>query len=107
MKKYSEFVDIQEHNPMTVRNIVKKVNPLDNLQTRLKRKGLAGAAKETLKKQLDKINPLSGINKARTATNKKDLAALKDTRTSLKNKLAVITPKINKLEDKLYGRKKP
>ena len=38
MKKYSEFVEIQEHNPMTVRNIVKKVNPLDNLQTRLKMK---------------------------------------------------------------------
>tara|TARA_Y100000310_G_scaffold193369_1_gene193339 strand:+ start:287 stop:598 length:312 start_codon:yes stop_codon:yes gene_type:complete len=100
MLTYSKFKDVQEHNPLAVRNIIKKINPLENLRDKIGKKGLAGKAKEILKKKLDKLNPLSDINKARTMAKKKDLKGLKKNRDSIKQKLGVLNVKINDLEDK-------
>ena len=99
MLTYSNFKDVQEHNPLAVRNIIKKINPIKKLRDKLGRKGLAGNAKKALQKKLDALNPLSDINKARTMAKKKDLRGLKDKRDSIKQKLGVLNVQINDLED--------
>ena len=101
MRTYSEFKDIQEHNPLAVRNIIKKINPIEKLRDKIGKKGIAGKAKELLKKKLDKLNPLSDINKARTMAKKKDLSGMKDKRDAIKQKLGVLNVQINDLEDEL------
>ena len=101
MLTYSKFKEIQEHNPLAVKNIIKKINPLDKLQDKFKKKGLSGMAKDVIKKKIDKMNPFSDINKANTMAKKKDLKGLKNTRTGLKQKLGVLNVKINDLEDKV------
>ena len=78
MLTYSKFKDVQEHNPLAVRNIIKKINPIEKLRDKIGKKGIAGKAKELLKKKLDKLNPLSDINKARTMAKKKDLSGMKE-----------------------------
>ena len=99
MLTYSEFKDVQEHNPLSISNIIKKINPLDKLQDKLKKKGLSGMAKDVLKKKLDKLNPFSDINKARTQAKKKDLKGLKKQRDAINQKLGVLKVQINDLED--------
>ena len=101
MLTYSKFKDVQEHNPLAVANIIKKINPIEKLRDKIGKKGLAGKAKEILKKKLDKLNPLSDINKARTMTKKKDKDGLKKQRNALKQKLGVLNVQINDLEDEL------
>ena len=101
MLTYSKFKDVQEHNPLAVRNIIKKITPIEKLRDKIGKKGIAGKAKELLKKKLDKLNPLSDINKARTMAKKKDLSGMKDKRDAIKQKLGVLNVQINDLEDEL------
>ena len=101
MLTYSKFKDVQEHNLLAVRNIIKKINPIEKLRDKLGRKGLAGNAKKALQKKLDALNPFSDINKARTMTKKKDLSGMKDKRDAIKQKLGVLNVQINDLEDEL------
>ena len=101
MLTYSKFKDVQELNPLAVRNIIKKINPIEKLRDKIGKKGIAGKAKELLKKKLDKLNPLSDINKARTMAKKKDLSGMKDKRDAIKQKLGVLNVQINDLEDEL------
>lgn len=101
MRTYSEFKDVQEHNPLAIRNIVKAINPLDKLTDKLRKKGISGMAKDALKKKIDKLNPFSDMNKARTMAKKKDLKGLKKQRDSLNQKLGVLKVKINDLEDEV------
>ena len=102
MKTYKEFKDVQEHNPLSVSNIIKKINPLSKLTdklAKLKKRGLKGVALDAIKKKADKLNPFSDMNKARTMAKKKDLRGLKDKRDSLNQKLGVLKVQINDLED--------
>ena len=102
MRTYSEFKDIQEHNPLAVSNIIKKINPLSKVTdklAKLKKRGIKGVALDAIKKKADKLNPFSDINKARTMAKKKDLKGLKDKRNSIKQKLGVLNVQINDLED--------
>ena len=99
MRTYSEFKDIQEHNPLAISNIIKKINPIERLRDKIGKKGIAGKAKELIKKKLDKLNPLSDINKARTMAKKKDLKGLKKQRDAINQKLGVLKVQINDLED--------
>ena len=99
MLTYSEFKDVQEHNPLSISNIIKKINPLDKLQDKFKKKGLSGMAKDVLKKKIDKMNPFSDINKANTMAKKKDLKGLKKQRDAINQKLGVLKIQINDLED--------
>ena len=101
MLTYSKFKDVQEHNPLAVRNIIKKINPIEKLRDKLGRKGLAGNAKKALQKKLDALNPFSDINKVITKAKKKDLKGLKKNRDSIKQKLGVLNVKINDLEDEV------
>ena len=98
MLTYSEFKDVQEHNPLSISNIIKKINPLDKLQDKIKKRGLSGSAKDVLKKKIDKLNPLSDINKATTKAKKKNLKKMKANRTKMKATLDVLSKKINELE---------
>ena len=99
MLTYSEFKDVQEHNPLAVANIIKKINPLDKLTDKFKKKGLSGMAKDVLKKKIDKMNPFSDINKANTMAKKKDLKGLTKQRDAINQKLGVLKVQINDLED--------
>ena len=102
MKTYREFKDVQEHNPLAVSNIIKKINPLSKLTDKLdklKKRGLAGAALDAIKKKADKLNPFSKMNKARTMAKKKDLKGLKKQRDAINQKLGVLKVQINDLED--------
>ena len=104
MLTYSEFKDVQEHNPLAVRNIIKKINPLDKVTdklAKLRKRGVKGVALDALKKQADKLNPFSALNKARTMAKKKDLRGLKDKRVEIKQKLDVLNIQINDLEDEV------
>ena len=101
MKTYSEFKNVQEHNPLAISNIIKKINPLDKVMDKLKKKGLSGMAKDALKKKLDKLNPFSDMNKANTMAKKKDLKGLKKQRDAINQKLGVLKVKINDLEDEV------
>ena len=102
MLTYKEFKDVQEHNPLAVANIIKKINPLSKLQdklAKLKKKGIAGVALDAIKKKIDKMNPFSDINKANTMAKKKDLKGLKKQRDAINQKLGVLKIQINDLED--------
>jgi hypothetical protein len=102
VKTYREFKDVQEHNPLAVSNIIKKINPLSKLTDKLdklKKRGLAGAALDAIKKKADKLNPFSDMNKARTMAKKKDLKGLKKQRDAINQKLGVLKVQINDLED--------
>jgi len=102
MRTYSEFKDIQEHNPLALRNIIKKINPLDKLQDKLRRSGgISGMAKKAMQKKIDALNPMSDINKKRTMSKKKELRKLKGDRKSINKKLKVMSKRINDLEDEV------
>ena len=94
MLTYKEFKDVQEHNPLAVAKNIKKINPLDKLTDKFKKKGLSGMAKDVLKKKIDKLNPLSDINKATTKAKKKNLKKMKANRTRMKATLDVLSKKI-------------
>ena len=60
MKTFSQY--IQEHNPLAVKSIVKKINPLDKQMRQLKRfrkRGITGAVKDALVKSITGKRPKS------------------------------------------------
>ena len=60
MKTFSQYV--QEHNPFTVKSMVKKLNPLDKEMAKLKRmrkRGIKGLAKDALIKSITGKRPKS------------------------------------------------
>ena len=61
MKTFKQYV--QEHNPLAVKSIVKKINPLDKQMRQLKRlqkRGITGAVKDALVKSITGKRPKSG-----------------------------------------------
>ena len=61
MKSFNQY--IQEHNPLAVKSIVKKINPLDKQMAKLKRmrkRGVTGAVKDALVKSITGKRPKSG-----------------------------------------------
>ena len=61
MKTFSQY--IQEHNPLAVKSIVKKINPLDKQMRQLKRlrkRGITGAVKDALVKSITGKRPKPG-----------------------------------------------
>ena len=60
MKTFSQYV--QEHNPFTVKSMVKKINPLDKEMAKLKsmkKRGIKGVAKDALIKSITGKRPKS------------------------------------------------
>tara|TARA_R110000744_G_C19143229_1_gene538523 strand:- start:45 stop:350 length:306 start_codon:yes stop_codon:yes gene_type:complete len=61
MKTFNQYV--QEHNPLSVKSMVKKLNPLDKQMRKLKqmrKKGVTGLAKDALVKSITGKRPKSG-----------------------------------------------
>ena len=73
MKTFSQY--IQEHNPLAVKSIVKKLNPLDKQMRKLKslrKRGITGAVKDAVVKSITGMRPKPGA----TAAVKKDIKAV-------------------------------
>ena len=102
MKTFSQYV--QEHNPLAVKSIVKKLNPLDKQMRQLKRmqkRGITGLAKDALVKSITGKRP----NPTATKAVKDELAKEKKARKKDQEKLDKQTKIINDLEKKVPGNK--
>jgi hypothetical protein len=100
MKTFSQYV--QEHNPLAVKSIVRKLNPLDKQMKKLKRmqkRGVTGLAKDALVKSITGKRPKPGATKAV----KDELKNEKKARKKDQEKLAKQTKKINDLENQIPG----
>ena len=100
MKTFSQYV--QEHNPLAVKSIVKKLNPLDKQMAKLKRmqkRGITGLAKDALVKSITGKRPSPSATKAV----KDELKNEKKARKKDQEKLDKQTKKINDLEKKVPG----
>ena len=103
MKTFKEY--IKEHPNLRTR-IVKAINPMDKLRDKMDDlKKLPGKAKDAamdkLKDTMDKVNPLSPINKKVTDMRKDKIGNLKDKRMGLKTKIKSISTKIDSLKAKV------
>ena len=90
MKTFSQYV--QEHNPLAVKSIVRKLNPLDKQMKKLKRmqkRGVTGLAKDALVKSITGKRPKSGEVKQwkdKNADLSKEIKKAKKEIEKLKNK---------------------
>jgi len=90
MKTFNQYV--QEHNPLSVKSMVKKLNPLDKQMRKLKqmrKKGVTGLAKDALVKSITGKRPKSGEVKQwkdKNADLSKEIKKAKKEIEKLKNK---------------------
>ena len=110
MKTFKELQRELEEHPNLRTRIVKAINPMDKLRDKMDDlKKLPGkikdAAVDKLKKEMDKVNPMSDINKKVTMARKDKIGNLKDKRAGLKTKIKGITAKIKSLRAKVKKRK--
>jgi len=90
MKTFNQYV--QEHNPLAVKSIVKKINPLDKQMAKLKRmqkRGVTGAVKDALVKSITGKRPKSG-----------EVKQWKDKNADLSKEIKKQKDEIKKLKDK-------
>ena len=90
MKTFNQY--IQEHNPLAVKSIVKKLNPLDKQMAKLKRmqkRGVTGLAKDALVKSITGKRPKSA-----------DVKKWKDKNADLSKEIKKKDTEIAKLKDK-------
>ena len=90
MKTFNQY--IQEHNPLAVKSIVKKINPLDKQMAKLKslqKRGITGAVKDALVKSITGKRPKSG-----------EVKQWKDKNADLSKEIKKKDTEIEKLKDK-------
>ena len=90
MKTFNQYV--QEHNPLAVKSIVKKLNPLDKQMRKLKslrKRGVTGAVKDALVKSITGKRPKSG-----------EVKQWKDKNADLSKEIKKKDTEIEKLKDK-------
>ena len=90
MKTFSQYV--QEHNPLAVKSIVKKLNPLDKQMRKLKslrKRGITGAVKDALVKSITGKRPKSA-----------DVTKWKDKNADLSKEIKKKDAEIEKLKNK-------
>ena len=105
MKTFKELKKELEEHPNLRTRIVKAINPMDKLRDLAdKIKKLPGktkhAAMDKLKKQMDKVNPMSPINKQVTLARKAKIDKLRDKKKKLQTKAKGIGAKIKSLKAK-------
>ena len=103
MKTFKEYC-ITEHPNLRAR-IIAKINPMDALRDKMddlkKLPGKVGdAAIDKLKDQMDKVNPLSDLNKMKTMADKEKIKKLQKDKSKLTNKAKIIGTKIKSLRAK-------
>ena len=90
MKTFNQYV--QEHNPLSVKSMVKKLNPLDKQMAKLKKfqkRGVTGAVKDALVKSITGKRPKSG-----------EVKQWKDKNADLSKEIKKKDTEIAKLKDK-------
>ena len=90
MKSFNQY--IQEHNPLAVKSMVKKLNPLDKQMAKLKKfqkRGVTGAVKDALVKSITGKRPKSG-----------EVKQWKDKNADLSKEIKKKDTEIAKLKDK-------
>ena len=90
MKTFKQYV--QEHNPLAVKSIVKKLNPLDKQMRKLKslrKRGITGAVKDALVKSITGKRPKSA-----------DVTKWKDKNADLSKEIKKAKKEIEKLKNK-------
>ena len=90
MKTFRQY--IQEHNPLSVKSMVKKINPLDKQMAKLKslqKRGITGAVKDALVKSITGKRPKSG-----------EVKQWKDKNADLSKEIKKKDTEIEKLKDK-------
>ena len=102
MKTFKEY--IKEHPNLRAR-IIAKINPMDALRDKMDDlKKLPGKIKDKavdkLKDTMDKVNPMSPINKMKTLADKEKIKKLQKDKGKLTNKAKVIGTKIKSLRAK-------
>ena len=102
MKTFKEY--IKEHPNLRTR-IVKAINPMDKLRDKMDDlKKLPGKVKDKamdkLQKTMDKVNPLSPINKKMTQMKQAKITKLKDKKKKLTDKAKGIGDRIDSLKAK-------
>ena len=103
MKTFKEYC-ITEHPNLRTR-IIKAINPMDKLRDKMDDlKKLPGKVKDAaidkLKDTMDKINPLSDLNKMKTMADKEKIKKLRKDKSKLTAKAKVIGTKIKSLRAK-------
>ena len=84
MKTFNQYV--QEHNPLAVKSIVKKINPLDKQMRQLKRlqkRGITGAVKDAVVKSITGMRPKPGA----TAAVRKEIKAVNKEKAAMQKAL--------------------
>jgi len=102
MKTFKEY--IKEHPNLRAR-IIAKINPMDKLRDKMDDlKKLPGKVKDKamdkLQKTMDKVNPLSPINKKITDMRKKKIKTLTDKKVKIDAKSKGMGERIKTLRDK-------
>ena len=95
MKSFKELRGELEEHPNLRTRIVKAINPMDKLRDKMDDlKKLPGKAKDAamdkLKDTMDKVNPLSDLNKMKTLADKEKIKKLQKDKSKLTNKAKVI-----------------
>ena len=104
MITFRKYLELDEH-PNLRQRIMTKINPLEKIKDKMadlkKKGGLTGVAKEKLKKELDKVNHMSPINKMKTMNTKEQIKKLAATKKDLSTKAKVIGGQIKGLRQTL------
>ena len=103
MKTFKEYC-LTEHPNLRAR-IIAKINPMDAIRDKMDDlKKLPGKIKDKamdkLQKTMDKVNPLSPINKKMTQMKQAKITKLKDKKKKLTDKAKGIGDRITSLRDK-------
>ena len=103
MKTFKEYC-LTEHPNLRAR-IIAKINPMDKLRDKMDDlKNLPGKIKDKamdkLQKTMDKVNPLSPINKKMTQMKQAKITKLKDKKKKLTDKAKGIGDRIDSLKAK-------
>ena len=103
-KTFKEFRKELEEHPNLKARIIAKINPLEKIKDKIadikKRGGLTGIMKDKMQDALDKVNPMSPINKAMTLKRKEKIKKLRVKKKKLTDKAKGIRSKITSLKAK-------
>ena len=105
MKTFKELKKELEEHPNLRTRIVKAINPMDKLRDKMDDlKKLPGKVKDAaidkLKDTMDKVNPMSDINKKVTIARQDKIRKLRDKKKKLRTKIKGISTKITSLKAK-------
>jgi len=108
MKTFKEFRRELEEHPSIGKRIMKAINPVEKIRDKIadikKKGGLTGIMKDKMQDALDKVNPMSPINKAMTLKRKEKIKKLTAKKSKLSDKSKKISTKIARIRKKI---KKP